>query len=76
MGNQPARPHVDAARFSPAAGIASLFRWFSRARRKYRTEWWILIAGVLVIGFIVVHDHLRRTSSRATARRTRRQAVR
>jgi peptide/nickel transport system permease protein len=53
MGNQPARPNVPAARFSPAAGMASLFRWFSQARRKYRTEWWIMIAGVVVIGFIV-----------------------
>jgi len=47
------RPDVQAARFSPAAGIASLFRWLSQAQRKYRTEWWIMIAGVVVIGFIV-----------------------
>jgi peptide/nickel transport system permease protein len=33
--------------------MASLIRWFSQARRKYRTEWWIMIAGVAVIGFIV-----------------------
>ena len=53
MGNQPVRPRVDAARFSPAAGVAALFRWFGTARRKYRTEWWIMIAGALVIAFIV-----------------------
>ena len=53
MSNHPARPNVHAASFSPAAGMASLFRWFSQARRKYRTEWWIMIAGVVVIGFIV-----------------------
>jgi peptide/nickel transport system permease protein len=44
---------VEAARFSPAGGIASLFRWFSQARRKYRMEWWIMIAGIAVIGLIV-----------------------
>jgi peptide/nickel transport system permease protein len=53
MSTQPARPKVDAARFSPAGGIASMFRWLSRARRKYRTEWWILVAGALVIALIV-----------------------
>ena len=53
MSNHPARPSVPAARFSPAGGMASLIRWFSQARRKYRTEWWIMIAGVAVIGFIV-----------------------
>jgi peptide/nickel transport system permease protein len=53
MRGQPVRADVPAARFSPAAGIASLFRWLSQARRKYRTEWWIMIAGVVVIGFIV-----------------------
>jgi len=44
---------VQAARFSPAAGIASLFRWFAQARRKYRTEWWIMLAGVAIISIIV-----------------------
>ena len=53
MSTQPARPKVAAARFSPAGGIAPAFRWFSRARRKYRTEWWILVAGALVIALIV-----------------------
>ena len=53
MSNQPARPPLEAARFSPAAGIASLLRWFGQARRKYRTEWWIMIAGVAVIAWIV-----------------------
>jgi peptide/nickel transport system permease protein len=53
MSNRPERSRVDAARFSPAGGVASVFRWFGTARRKYRTEWWIMIAGVLVIAFIV-----------------------
>jgi len=42
-----------AARFSPSAGIASLFRWFSSSRKKYRAEWWIMIAGILIIAAIV-----------------------
>ncbi len=53
MSNQPERPHVDAARFSPSAGIASLFRWFGQTRRKYRTEWWIMLAGIVIISIIV-----------------------
>jgi len=28
-------------------------RWFGRSRRKYRTEWWIMIAGVLIIVLIL-----------------------
>jgi len=46
MSSQSARPRVDAARFSPAGVIAS---WI----RKYRGEWWIMVAGMLVIAFIV-----------------------
>jgi peptide/nickel transport system permease protein len=46
MSSQPARPRVDAARFSPAGAIAS---WI----RKYRGEWWIMVAGALIIAFIV-----------------------
>jgi peptide/nickel transport system permease protein len=44
---------LEAARFSPAAGLAKLFGRFSAAARRYRIEWWILVAGILVIGFIV-----------------------
>jgi peptide/nickel transport system permease protein len=44
---------MTAARFSPAGGLASALRWFSQARKKYRTEWWIMIAGIVVITFIV-----------------------
>jgi peptide/nickel transport system permease protein len=43
---------VRAARFSPAAGIATFARWFSASRRRYRTEWWIMIAGIVVIAFV------------------------
>lgn len=53
MSTQPARPRVSSARFSVAGGLASALRWFGRSRRKYRTEWWIMIAGVLVIALIL-----------------------
>jgi peptide/nickel transport system permease protein len=38
-----------AARFSPAAGIAKLLGRFSAAARRYRVEWWILMAGLVVV---------------------------
>jgi peptide/nickel transport system permease protein len=53
MSTSPERPRVDAARFSPAGGLATLFRWISSSRRKYGGEWWIMIAGLLVITIIV-----------------------
>ncbi len=53
MSSRPDRQAVTAARFSPAAGAASVARWFSASRRKYRLEWWIMIAGIVVIAFIV-----------------------
>ena len=53
MSTQPTRPGLPAARFSPAGGLASAFRVFSRARKKYGTEWWIMIAGILVIALIL-----------------------
>jgi peptide/nickel transport system permease protein len=43
----------EAARYSPAAGLAKLMGRFSEAARRYRIEWWILVAGILVIGVIV-----------------------
>jgi peptide/nickel transport system permease protein len=52
MSTQPEQPRAAGARFSPASGIASLFRWFSSSRRKYRGEWWIMIAGALIIVLI------------------------
>ncbi|MCX7037680.1 MAG: ABC transporter permease, partial [Spirochaetes bacterium] len=42
-----------AARFSPAAGAASVLRWLSSSRRKYGGEWWIMIAGIIIITAIV-----------------------
>jgi peptide/nickel transport system permease protein len=48
------RPGAAAARFSPAAGAAKALRWFSASHRKYRGEWWIMIAGIIIIAFIVV----------------------
>jgi peptide/nickel transport system permease protein len=53
MSTQPARPPVRAASFSPAGGLASALRWLSRTRKKYGTEWWIMIAGIVVIAFIL-----------------------
>jgi len=50
-----------AARFSPAGGLATAMRWLSRSRKKYGMEWWIMIAGVLVIALVVtmtVFPHL------------------
>jgi peptide/nickel transport system permease protein len=46
MGNGSTRPAVEAARFSPAAKVAS---WI----RKYGGEWWIMIAGIVVIAFVL-----------------------
>jgi peptide/nickel transport system permease protein len=48
------RPTMPAARFSPSGAVASFFRWFSTSRKKYRAEWWIMIAGVLIITWIVM----------------------
>jgi peptide/nickel transport system permease protein len=45
-------PGPAAARFSPAAAAAGLIRRFSGAARKYRIEWWILVAGIVVVGAI------------------------
>jgi len=53
MSTQPSRPHIPAARFSPAGGLASAVGWFSRSRKKYGMEWWIMIAGLVVILFVV-----------------------
>jgi len=53
MSTQPTRPRPPAASFSPAGGLASALRVFSRARKKYGTEWWIMIAGILVIALIL-----------------------
>ncbi|MDA8426864.1 MAG: ABC transporter permease [Treponema sp.] len=44
---------IRAAKYSPAGAVAALFRRFSEAARRYRIEWWILVAGVVVIAAIV-----------------------
>lgn len=49
----PGRERPPAARFSPAAAGAGVLRWFSASRRKYGGEWWIMIAGVIIIAAIV-----------------------
>jgi len=53
MSTQPARPPIHAARFSPAGGLAAAVGWFSRSRKKYGMEWWIMIGGMVVILFVV-----------------------
>ena len=61
MSTNAERPRIPGARFSPAAGLASLFGWFSTSRKKYRTEWWIMIAGIVIIVLILtmtVFPHL------------------
>ena len=42
-----------AARFSPAAGAARLIAGFALAHKKYGAEWWILIAGALIVLFVI-----------------------
>jgi peptide/nickel transport system permease protein len=44
---------MNAARFSLASGVASVFRRLSSARKTYGGEWWIMIAGAVVIAFIL-----------------------
>jgi peptide/nickel transport system permease protein len=41
------------AAFSPAAGMGRLFRWLSEKNKRYGAEWWIMIAGILIIALIV-----------------------
>ncbi|HET6450047.1 MAG TPA: ABC transporter permease [Spirochaetia bacterium] len=53
MGTPQNPPTATAASFSPAGGIASALRWFSRSRRRYGMEWWIMVAGVVVIAAIL-----------------------
>ncbi|HEY9593545.1 MAG TPA: ABC transporter permease [Spirochaetia bacterium] len=53
MSSEPTSRKVPGARYSPAGGLASLIGWFSRSRKKYRTEWWIMIIGVVIIVFVL-----------------------
>ncbi|HUI71700.1 MAG TPA: ABC transporter permease [Spirochaetia bacterium] len=53
MSNRPMPTRPQAARFSPAAGAASILGWFSSSRKKYGGEWWILTAGALIVALIV-----------------------
>ena len=39
---------------SPAGALARLLGGFSAAAKKYRVEWWILVAGIVVVVFIAV----------------------
>ncbi len=50
-----------AASYSPAGGLFSVLRWLARTRKKYGMEWWIMIAGIVVIAFVLtmtVFPHL------------------
>jgi peptide/nickel transport system permease protein len=40
--------------FSPTAGLAAMLGRFSRMGRKYGAEWWILVAGALIILAIIL----------------------
>jgi peptide/nickel transport system permease protein len=53
MTEEKRHTQVTTARFSPAGAVSGFFRWFSSSRRKYRAEWWIMIAGILIIVFVV-----------------------
>ena len=44
---------VGAAKWSPAGAVAKAIGAFSGAAKRYRMEWWILVAGLLIIGTIV-----------------------
>ncbi len=55
---------VPAARFSPAGGLASALAWLSATRRKYGMEWWIMIAGIVVIAFVLTMTVLPRLFTR------------
>ncbi len=41
------------ARFTPAPFIGKLFRKFARANKKYGVEWWIMIAGIFIVLFMI-----------------------
>ena len=41
------------ARFSPAAALGKLFQRLIGAQKKYGAEWWILIAGAVVVLFVI-----------------------
>jgi len=43
---------VPAATLSPAGLLSKGLRAFSEAARRYRMEWWIMVAGILVVAFI------------------------
>ena len=41
------------AKYSPASLLARPFHAFVSAKRKYGAEWWILIAGAVIVLFII-----------------------
>ena len=41
------------SKFSPAGVIGKLFQKFIGAHKRYGAEWWIMIAGILIILFIL-----------------------
>jgi peptide/nickel transport system permease protein len=53
MASPSPKTAAPAARFSVAGALARVLRGFSAAHRKYGLEWWILIAGALVILFSI-----------------------
>jgi peptide/nickel transport system permease protein len=53
LSHSPGDPAAGAA-YSPAGLLTGLMRRFSASARKYRMEWWILVAGLAVILAIMV----------------------
>ena len=51
------KPEVEGRRgadWSPARALARAFGAFSKAAKRYRMEWWILVIGLLIIAVIHV----------------------
>jgi len=44
-------PHPHAS-YSPAHAAGSLFRWISASNKRYGVEWWIMIAGLVIVLFV------------------------
>ncbi|MEW5818171.1 MAG: hypothetical protein AB1798_22630, partial [Spirochaetota bacterium] len=41
------------AKYSPAQFLSTVFHTLVRTQKKYGAEWWILIAGAIVILFVI-----------------------
>ncbi len=43
---------TEASKYSLSSRVGRIFKWFITANKKYGAEWWILIAGALIILFV------------------------